>query len=98
MEFNPEAMVGNFIEIIPIGQFGVWNCISYSGDWTDENVEIVKKKLTEEYEEFIQDEHILEVEFIIKPPVDDSDPYTNTGSVGWKYTPKHYYKRDPRSR
>ncbi len=83
-DFNPEKMYGEFIEIVPSGDFSIHRTRCFSGEWNDENITKVKEILTTEYTNIIPMEYMESVEIITKPPSDS--PLEKHGTVGWKYS------------
>ena len=90
-EFDKNLQYGMYAEIIiseyPIHWGANFQIVGFD-QWCDEAVETAKKWLQRTIDEFIPAEYQNQIEWIIKPPVDNDDPYTNNGTVGWKYTPK----------
>ncbi len=85
--FDKDKQFGDFVEIVPIGRFSMHRQRSFAGEWNMCNVSKVKETLFAEAEAFLPRALWLYIKAIVKPPTFEPDPYTHTGTVGWKYTP-----------
>lgn len=85
--FDKDRQYGEFVEIVPVGEFSIHSTRCFSGTWCLRDVEKVKGTLVGEAKAFVPREYWPGIEVIMKPPTFTMDPYTQHGTVGWKYTP-----------
>lgn len=93
MDFDSTKQYGDFIEIVPVGEFCHFFGRVLAGDWNETNIKKVTDVLTEEYKEFIPTKLHEHVNITKHGPVDDGDPLHKTGTVCWKYTPEQKIKK-----
>lgn len=87
MEFDKDKQYGAFIEIVPLGEFSIFNNICFAGDWSSSNLLIVEKKLISQARDFVPEQYWDEIKIITKFPEESNDPYVKHGTIGWKYSP-----------
>lgn len=92
-EFDKTLQYGVFVEIVfgeyPIHHDAIYHIVGFN-IWCEEAVELAKKWLQPLIDKHIPLEYQDRIEWIIKPPLTNNDPYCACGTVGWKYTPKDF--------